>query len=198
MHKKDENVEEYLEAMCRRKEKGLPIGVAQLAQELGVSAPSVSEMVRKLRRQGMVSHEPYGSVKLTGEGEAIGKRIIRKHRLIEQFLAFLGLKRRLHESACQLEHAVSDELERRMGQMMRRSGVESLGGMGRGTQARIVRIKAEPAAAKRLHALGLTVGTRIVISQKAPFRGAIEIAVRGTRLAIGRKLALRILARKVK
>ena len=198
MHKKKENVEEYLEAIYRMEEKGLAASVVRLARELRVSKPSVSQMVGKLQRLGWVAHTSYGPIRLTKKGQAQGKRIVRKHRLIEKFLAFLGLKRRLHSEACLLEHSVSDNVEQKMADALRKAEGERLWRMERGEEAKIVKIDAEPALARRLEALGLTTGTRITIFQQTPFKGAIEIIVRGTRLAIGKRIALKITARKVR
>ena len=196
MHNPDEAAEEYLEAMYRLKENGVPISIAKLSSMLKVSAPSASEMVRKLQSRHLVSHGAYGKIELCTKGEEIGWRMLRKHRLVEHFLSFLGVRKGLHEQACRLEHAVSDQLEKKMADMA--DGKRCLADLDIGVAAKIVSIDSDAASAKRLSELGLTKGTTVVLSSKAPFHGPVEILVRDTRLALGRKLALRIRARLVK
>src|SRR5699024_5087936 len=93
-----------------------PVTTSTLATRLGVGAPSVSEMVRRLRDQGLVTHEPYGPVALTDDGRALALRMLRRHRLIETFLvAELGYTwDEVHDEAEQLEHVISDRMLDRM------------------------------------------------------------------------------------
>ncbi len=120
MHKGNPQVEEYLEAIYRKKEKGEDAKTNALANELGVSPASVSEMLRRLEQRGLLVHASYKLIELTRKGEAIGKKITRRHRLIEKFLALLGVRKNLHGEACVLEHAVSDEVERAMARFIRK------------------------------------------------------------------------------
>ncbi|MEK7257114.1 MAG: metal-dependent transcriptional regulator, partial [Bacteroidota bacterium] len=154
------------------------------------------EMVRKLQSRHLVSHGAYGKIELCTKGEEIGKRMLRKHRLAERFLSFLGITKGLHEQACRLEHAVSDQLEKKMADMA--DGKRCLADLDMGVAAKIVSIDSDSASVKRLQELGLTKGTIVVLFSKAPFRGPVDILVRDTRLALGRKLALRIHTRLVR
>jgi len=106
-----DSVEEYLEAVYSFNEKGVAAKNSDLAERLGVTPPSVTQMVKRLADEGLVEYEPYKGVRLTGKGMALAQRVVRKHRLLERFLHdFLGLrKNRVHEEACKLEHSLSDE-----------------------------------------------------------------------------------------
>ena len=81
-----------------------------LATRLGVGASTVSETVRRLADSGLVTHQPYGAVELTADGERHALAVVRRHRLIETFLVeMLGYGwDEVHDEAEVLEHAVSD------------------------------------------------------------------------------------------
>ncbi len=187
-------VEEYLESIYRRKERGEAARTNDIAEELGVSAPSVSEMFRKLAKAGLIKHTPYGGAVLTKKGEQLGKSVIRKHRLIEKFLAIIGVKRKVHEEACALEHAVSDDVEKNIRKAVLKAKKEGapLAVLDKGDKARIIKIDAGAKESQRLADMGLTKGTEITFMKSAPLKGAVEIRVRGTTLAIGRGVAAKI------
>jgi DtxR family Mn-dependent transcriptional regulator len=83
---------------------------SDLAERLGVTPPSVTQMVKRLADEGLVEYEPYKGVRLTGRGMALAQRVVRKHRLLERFLHdSLGLRNNcVHDEACKLEHSLSD------------------------------------------------------------------------------------------
>lgn len=89
-----------------------PITSSALAQRLGLAPSSVTEMVKKLSAAGLVSHEPYGAIALTPDGSALALRMVRRHRLIETWLAqhFDYSWDEVHDEAEILEHALSDRL----------------------------------------------------------------------------------------
>ena len=77
---------------------------------------SVSEMVRKLKDQGLVDHKPYSAITLTESGVRLALSMVRRHRLIETYLVQeLGYSwDEVHDEAELLEHAVSDTFIERM------------------------------------------------------------------------------------
>ena len=108
-------LEEYLEAIWELEEEGTQVIQARLAEHLGHSAPSVSEMVRRLRADGYVEVE--GRIlTLTGEGRTRAESVVRKHRIAERFLTdIIGLPwHKTHIEACRWEHVISDEVEQRL------------------------------------------------------------------------------------
>src|SRR3712207_4090002 len=106
-------VQDYLKAVWSAGEwSAAPVTTKMLAERLGVGAPTVSEMVRRLCDQGLLHHVRYGAVELTADGRAHAVAVVRRHRLIETFLVSeLGYGwDEVHDEAEVLEHAVSDRL----------------------------------------------------------------------------------------
>lgn len=109
-------VEDYLKAVYKLERDVAPVSTSDLAERLGRSAASVTNMVKSLAEQGLVSHVPYYGVRLSAEGRRAALRIIRRHRIIESYLIErLGYSwDGVHPEAERLEHAVSDDLVDRM------------------------------------------------------------------------------------
>ena len=109
-------MEDYLKAAYRLKMDGKPATTQLLADELGVSGPSVTNMVKRLDEMRLMRHTRYQGVELTPVGERIALEVVRHHRLLELYLAeTLGYPwDEVHDEAEKLEHHVSDELEARM------------------------------------------------------------------------------------
>src|SRR6266513_1312590 len=85
-------VDEYLEAILELEEEGARVIQARLADRLAVSAPSVSEMVRRLRAEGYLEVNPDRTLSLTHKGRDWATTIVRRHRLAERLLTdLLGL-----------------------------------------------------------------------------------------------------------
>lgn len=108
--------EEYLQAIWTLADEGSPVIGARLAQFLQVSAASVSEMVHRLEREGLLELDGRKEVHLTPPGHALAAAIVRRHRLIERMLTdLLGYDWwATHDEAERLEHAISPEMERRL------------------------------------------------------------------------------------
>ena len=109
-------VEDYLLSIYRLEAKEAPVKTMALAEHLGVTAASISGMLRKLQRMGLVNHEPYYGAVLTSSGRAEALRLLRHHRLWEVFLSeVLGLPQdQIHDEAHRLEHATSDDVADRL------------------------------------------------------------------------------------
>ena len=108
-------MEDYLKAIYSLSRGSHAASTSEIAELLGLSAPSVSGMVRRLSEQGLLEHAPYRGVLLTAAGRRIALRMVRRHRLIEAYLVgFLGYSwDTVHDEAERLEHAVSDLLVER-------------------------------------------------------------------------------------
>jgi len=105
--------DDYLKAIYHHTEwQSDPITPSQLAAVLGLAPSSVTEMVKKLAAQGLVTHRPYGPVSLTPAGHRRAAGVIRRHRLIESWLVreFGYAWDEVHDEAEVLEHALSDRL----------------------------------------------------------------------------------------
>ena len=109
--------QDYLKAIYNLGEWGEPGATAsELAARLGVGAPTVTENVQRLAAAELVHYQPYRRVTLTDAGQLAALAMVRRHRLIETYLA-LALDYRwdeVHEDAERLEHSASPLLMRRM------------------------------------------------------------------------------------
>ena len=112
-------LEEYLEAIHELEEEGTQVIQARLAERLGHSPPSVSEMIRRLKADGYVQVKDR-AVLLTGKGRARAESVVRKHRLAERLLTdVIGLAwHKAHVEACRWEHVISDEVEDRLVELL--------------------------------------------------------------------------------
>src|SRR4029078_6967187 len=107
------SVEDYAKAVYALEERDGVASTNGLAERLGVFAPAVSAMVKRLDGLGSVSHVPYRGVRLTDEGRKVALEVVRHHRLLETYLHDeLGVPLdRIHAEAEVLEHVLSEELE---------------------------------------------------------------------------------------
>jgi DtxR family Mn-dependent transcriptional regulator len=112
-------VEEYLETMLSLAEEGVPVIQARIAERLGRSAPSVSEMLERLTDDGYVTREGR-RIDLTTSGRALAEKVVRKHRLAERLLVdVIGLEwHKVHREAGRWEHVISDDVEARLVELL--------------------------------------------------------------------------------
>ena len=106
-----ESTEMYLKALAEISQRDA-VGIARLAERLGVTNVSANEMVHKLVEQGLVTHTPYKGVTLTKKGRETATNVLRRQRLWEVFL-YDHLKiewAKIYELACSLEHATAPEV----------------------------------------------------------------------------------------
>ncbi len=109
-------VEEYLETIYNMAaEQEIVIG-ARLAEKFSVSPPTVTEMLKRLVRDGYILMDQRRQVKLTEAGYKAAEAVLRRHRLTERFLVdMLGMQwHEVHEEACRLEHFISGAVEQRV------------------------------------------------------------------------------------
>jgi DtxR family Mn-dependent transcriptional regulator len=108
-------LEEYLETIYSLQEEGTPVIQARIAERLGRSAPSVSEMLDRLADEGYVGREGR-VVDLTTQGALLAAKVVRKHRLAERFLVdIIGLPwHKAHLEAGVWEHVISGDVEERL------------------------------------------------------------------------------------
>src|SRR5262245_63063024 len=88
------------------------VATGQIAAALGVLPGTVTSMLKTLDESNLATYTPYEGVRLTPSGRALALRVLRRHRLIEQFLSqTLNLTwDEVHHEAENMEHAVSDSL----------------------------------------------------------------------------------------
>lgn len=209
-------VEDYLKAIYEIESAGGAAGTNDIAHVLGIAPASVSGMVRRLAEQGLIEHERYRGVRLTEGGRRAALRTIRRHRVIESYLAqALGYAwDRVHDEAERLEHAASDELIDRMAAAIgepttdphghpiptREGTLEerrlvSLALVEPGTQVRVERVSDRDGDRLRyLAELGVTPGTQLEVVGREPFEGPITLRVgTGQERIVGPALASEVL-----
>jgi len=207
----NETVEMYLKTIAELSDGRNPVIMARVAERLGVTAVSASEMMKRLAEQGLLEHERYKGVTLTDEGRYIAHSVIRRQRLWECFLAdHLNLNwAGIYEAACRLEHATSnvlaDSLDAylghpthcphgspipdRQGQLPDVDG-RPLTNLKVGESGHIARI--EPTSSEifayfsRHHILP---DRPFIVVEIGPLDGPITLELGGQRVALGRQLA---------
>ena len=105
------STQDYLKTIWRLGEwEPERVTTTSLAARMGLAASTVSEALKKLTAQGLVTRPAYGVVELTQQGRDVAVHMVRRHRILEMFLATeLGYSwDEIHDEAEVLEHAVTD------------------------------------------------------------------------------------------
>ncbi len=207
----NEAVEMYLKSISELTGDGEPVVIARVAERLGVSPVSASEMMKRLIEQGYLKHERYKGVLLTPAGQAIASSVIRRQRLWECFLAdHLHLNwSGLYETACRLEHATSSVLAEALaaylghpeqcphgnpipaadGQTAAMPGI-SLASLSPGQSGEVVGIlPADTATFAYLERCALMPGRTFTVLDKAPFDGPITLQLGERVVALSQTMA---------
>jgi DtxR family Mn-dependent transcriptional regulator len=214
-----EAVEDYAKAIFTlQRRSGGPVGTSALAERLGLSPASVTAMLKRMDRMGLVRYEPYRGVILTPAGEAVALEVIRHHRLLESYLAdALGMPwDRVHDEAEVLEHYISEELEERIatalgdpsrdphGDPIPDRELEMAAERGAplvelqpGDSATFSRVSdSDPEMLRYLAERGIRPGTVLTVTERQPFGGPLLVDVDGDVHAVGGDLAERMLVRR--
>ncbi len=111
MKKLTQSLEDYLEAMYVIGLNSKVVRVKEVAGFLNVKTPSVVDAIGKLTKKGLVAHEKYGYLELTGEGYRLAKEVYSKHEKLYKFLKdILGVSNATSKKdACNIEHYISKE-----------------------------------------------------------------------------------------
>jgi len=209
------SVEDYLKAIYHLAPGEEPAATTHIAERLGLSAASVSGMIKRLSDAGLLEHVPYRGVVLTESGRRSALRMVRRHRLIEAYLvANLGYSwDTVHDEAERLEHAVSDLLVERMAAALGHPRVDPHGDpipapdgsieesaytalieVPEGETVEIRRVDTSQADRLRyLHAHRLVPGQRVRVTARLPFSGPVVLEIDDAQEVIGHELAAQIL-----
>ncbi len=202
------SVGDYLKAVWSLGRDG-PVTTGGLAARLGVAPASVSGMVVRLHRLGLLEHIPYHGVSLTAEGIRQALRLVRRHRLLETFLVErLGYAwDEVHAEAEVLEHAVSDRFIDRLSRLLGEpthdphgDPIPTAGGdipptpdqpltmAADGSRFRVHRLHTQdPAALARLDRLGLKPG--VVVDRLSGYTTFLTLQIAGSRHRVPLELA---------
>lgn len=205
------SVEDYLKVIYHLSSQGGFAATSEIAAQLDVSAPSVSGMVKRLSETGLIEHVPYRGVQLTAQGRRAALKMIRRHRILEVYLAQqLGYDwDGVHDEAERLEHAVSDELIERMSRALDDPRYDPHGApiptaageieeadlvsvadapVGQALELRQVGTE-DPARLRYLAEQGLVPGATLTVIERQPFNGPTTVQMTLGPRVIGRELA---------
>jgi len=217
-------VEDYLKRIWveqhARPDERVPMG--RLAKVVGVAPGTATAMVKALAEGGLVEYEPYVGVRLTPNGDRLALRVLRRHRLVEQFLVeVLGMDwSEVHAEAEQLEHAISDRLLERVDAYLGRprtdphgdpiptaNGRVARGGRANLTQAKPGRrlevarvLDQSPGFLRAMARHGLRPGAKLRIARLDEAAGTIDLELSSRRkvVTLGEAAAAKILVRPLR
>ena len=104
------SAEDYLEAMLMMKEQHGYIRSVDVAEQLGVTKPSVSYATKRLRENGYITMDRSGFITLSETGMEIADRMYSRHKALTEFFISIGVNpQTAREDACKIEHDISQE-----------------------------------------------------------------------------------------
>ncbi len=214
-------VENYLKAIYQISNgvPSAPAATGEVARRLEVTPGTVTAMMQRLAESGHVIYRSHQGARLTESGNKLALRVLRRHRLVELFLAqTLGLSwDEIHAEAENLEHAVSDHLVDRMDQFLgfpdrdphgdpipdangalRARPGEPLIRCEPGTRFLLQRVLDQtPDFLRFLSQHGLEVGAEGVVVDNHPSAGVLTIQAGDNQVSLGRDVANGILVRRL-
>lgn len=157
----------------------------EVAAAMKVSPASATEMIQRLSGKGYLNYERYKGARLTASGLALGRTMKRRHRLLEVLLVeVLQFQGDVHEAACRMEHAVDEELEWTLDELLGRPEVDPSGrpipppenrhspfpkqplvqasALGNGQRGEILVIASTPENSDLLNSVGISIGAEIL------------------------------------
>ena len=205
--------EEYCEAIFELREDDVDVIQARIAERLEVSRPAVSEMIRKMEHEGLVSMD--GHIALTVDGQQLAESVVRRHRLAERFLTdILQLSwADAHKEAGKWEHIISEPVEAAMirvledpttcphgnpipGSHYEDTGAIPLTDLGVGDEFTVIRIpeelEFEPGMLEFLERSSILPGRHGTITASSP-DGTTTVEIEGTHVGVGAFPSQRIL-----
>ncbi len=211
-------VQDYLKEIYHLQNGCEPVDIVStslLAERLQVTAASVTNMLKHLAKLNLIQYVPYRGVKLSGKGETIAIKVLRRHRLIELFLhQTLGFPwDEVHEEAHRLEHVISDRFEERIDAVLGYPAFDPHGSpipdkngsvvqenhrqlseVDDGNTVVIREVKdGDPNLLRYLESLGLGPNVKVKVVEKAPFHGPITIRInRKKEVPLGLEVARQI------
>lgn len=193
-------VEDYLKAVLKMEDRNEKASTSNVARHLSVADASVTDMLRKLQKAGLLEYRPYYGATLTAQGRRLALKILRRHRLIELFLhQVMGYGwEQVHNEAEKLEHVVSDFFVERIDALLGYPDKDPHGEVipdaqgFRSLEQDICLAQAEPGNytlrkvtndrpefLAYLEKESIVPGTSFTLMEKAPFQGPLKLKIRG-------------------
>ena len=213
--------EDYLTAIYRNLDDTGEIKPNLLASKLEISNAAVTDMLRKLSRDGFVHYKKYKSIKLTMEGESYAKNMLRRHRIWEVFLhQILGMTwDKVHDEAEKLEHSSSDELINLLeeflefpevdphgypipdknGKIKKSKIVVAITELKENDSAKVIRVNDDVKnLLSYITKIGISLGKEILIKDKLEYDGSVLIEIDKKEVNISNKIASNIFVEKMR
>ncbi len=213
--------EDYLTAIYRNLDDTGEIRPNLLASKLEISNAAVTDMLRKLSRDGFVDYKKYKSIKLTNEGESYAKNMLRRHRIWEVFLnQTLGMSWDIvHDEAEKLEHSSSDELINlleefldfpevdphgypipdKKGKIKKSKTVVAVTELKENDSAKVIRVNDDVKnLLSYITKIGISLGKEILIKDRLEYDGSVLIKIDNKEINISNKIASNIFVEKIK
>jgi DtxR family Mn-dependent transcriptional regulator len=214
IHPLSESVEMYLKTAFELGAGGGVVPISALADRLGISPVSATEMVHRLEAEGLVEHTPYRGVCLSPHGLERARQVLRRHRLWEDFLYTelnLGWVE-VHDMACSLEHAVDETVTEALAEwldhpstcphgnpipgeagVLAQSGLE-MTELAEGETAVVIRVRPERTdVLAYLDARQLRPGTAFTLQTRESLDGTLVLAVDGRTAIVGQSVASHVI-----
>ena len=207
------NKEDYLKEIYKLGGMEEQVSNKQIAESLQIAPASVTEMLGKLKREGLIHYEPYKGSRLTDAGMRIAITLVRGHRLWEVFLMrHLGYSwSEAHEDAELLEHITPSRLTARLEQFLNYPAycphgsaiphpdgqvdltpLQPLNLLPIGQISHIRRVTEEKELLDYLQASGITIGSAVRIVEAGAYEGPLTLDLEGKQVQISYKAACHI------
>jgi DtxR family transcriptional regulator, Mn-dependent transcriptional regulator len=216
-----DTTEMYLKTILELEEEGVAPLRARIAERLHQSGPTVSQTVSRMERDGLLTVLGDRHLHLTDMGRAHAVAVMRKHRLAELLLVnVIGMPyEEAHDEACRWEHVMSEDVERRVYEMLGRptrspygnpipgladfdaaaintpagDGERNLAFPGLAGPVVVSRIcesvQTDPVVLRQLHAAGIDPGVQVTVAQE---RDAVRVDHGGEEVRLPREVASRV------
>ena len=209
-----QSVEDYLKAIYILETEGDGATTTNIAETLGVSSASVTNMLKRLAGMNFIDHKSYKGAQLTDAGRKIALEILRHHRLLELYLKeVMGYSwDEVHDEAEKLEHHISEQFEDKIAELLdhpthdphgdpipSKDGVVpemaslSVCDAEVGNSYIIGRVKdQDPELLRYLEKTGVIPGVKMTIVEKAPFEGPIKVLLESEAVTLGYAIARQV------
>lgn len=204
--------EDYLSIIFKHKDQNEEIKATVIAEMMNISGAAVTDMLKKLSKEGNIKYERYRGIKLTKKGENYARNMVRRHRIWEVFLHdVIGMPwEKVHDEAHRLEHSASDELIDRMEEMLHFPAYDPHGDpipaknglipkmrkhvplscMKPGSECTVIRVNDfHKEFLNYISGIGIKLNEKIIVEHVRDFDKSLRINVNGSSFDISEKLA---------
>jgi DtxR family Mn-dependent transcriptional regulator len=207
--------EDYLSTIYKHRDSDGAIKSNQIAERLDISGAAVTDMLKKLSKDGYVDYQKYKGIRLTKVGEEYAMNMVRRHRIWEVFLhQVVGIPwDKVHAEAENLEHSSSDELIDRLEEMLdfpefdphgdpipdkngklpEQKKAKSLSVIKPGSKVKVLKVNDfDSSFLKHISRIGIALNKEIEVKEVLKFDGSMLLAIDGKELNVSNKLAANI------